>query len=173
MPALILPLKKHTAWWIPAHTRTSNAWQFIVSITNVHPSPHPFSPSLKLNLTTWRQFSLIATAPSSAGSACQSLPFQCAVARATVWRARFCVATCIFGSWASIPAPAAGMDLTPSSPGAACPSSQPLASSYFSADRRLHEKDRGCCNALSPETFSSAGLHLEEVRGFKLHCAHS
>lgn len=83
MSALILPLKKHTAWWSPAYTSISNGWQFIVNITDVHASPHPFPPSSKLDLTTWRQFRLIATASSSVGSDCQSLPFECAVARAT------------------------------------------------------------------------------------------
>lgn len=147
MPALILPLKKHTVWWSPAYIRISNGWQFIVNITNVH--LHPFPPSSKLNLTTWRQFDLIATASSSADWTANPHHLNVQLLGQRVWRACFCVATCIFRSCANIWAPTAGMDLTPSSPGAACSyfqrrgySSQPLASSYFSADQHLHENDR-------------------------------
>lgn len=148
MPALILPLKKHTAV-LPKPGFQTGGSSLLTSLTFTH-HPTPSPPSSKLNLTTWRQFHLIATASSSARSDCQSLPFECAVARATGVKSM--LLCCHMHLWELCQHPSShswdGFNaFLPRSTLSLLPArgygSEPLASSYFSsADRHLHEDAR-------------------------------
>lgn len=131
------------------------------STPNAHPSPLAFPPSSTLIPTTWRQFDLIAAASSPAGSRCHSCRLNVQLPGQRVRGGCFCAATRILGSRANLGAPAAGLGLTPSSPGALgkqllllCRSA-PARQGQMAAAQLGSTEHPGCCNN-SPQTCSSA-----------------